>query len=278
MRRLKFLVILALLALLGGWTAFGQEVSTPLLNCAEFQNGSRSDTCVWTSSDEQITLGKGRKLTLTATNSWSSTHRIQLGVVFSTTPSQWESGVWSLATFYTFTDKWGNVSSGSAMGVTVWLDPGQTGVISFQAAKGCDVHGQNCQKEPDSEITVSGLVRFGLLGASSEVLRGLKSPVLETKDTQTGTITRMTLEQSEIPVATIKTTPSSGSVGVSWSSSIAGPVVRVYRNGSFLWNQTLKGSETDWSVPSGANQYCIRAVNPDWSESGDLACSMAVIQ
>ncbi|MFA5791682.1 MAG: hypothetical protein WC884_01450 [Candidatus Paceibacterota bacterium] len=281
MRQLKFLVILVLLALLGGWTAIGQTV-----DCAEFKSfpafftTGEGNICGWFSIFTPIQFGKGWITTFSAENSWASAHRVQAGFVFNATPSQREAGIWDIATYYTYSDKWGNVSSGSAMGMTVWLDPGQVSTILLQAAKGCDIHGQNCEKAPDPEITVSGLVLFGFYAASPEVLRALKSPSLQMENLETGVILTITFQKPKPPaLATIVATATTGGVQVSWTAVNApNGVVSIYLNGKPLWNQLPKGTETDWGVPLGTHRYCIRAVNPDWTETDDLACSQIVVQ
>jgi len=278
MRQLKFLVILVLLALLGGWTAVGQTI-----DCAEFKSfpaffdTGEGNICGWHSIPIPIQFGKGWITSFSVKNSWASAHRVQFGWAMNPTQDQRDAGVWSLTGFYQ-----DSTGSGLTQASSRWLNPNQVSVTTLQPAKGCNAQGQMCENAPDPNIFRSGVVIFGFYGASPEILRALESPALRMENLETGVILTVTFQKPKPlappPPATIATNQSSGSVNVSWSSSIAGPVVRIYRNGQFLWNQILKGSETDWSVPSGTHQYCIRSVNADWTESGDIACSSVVVQ
>ncbi|MFA5791962.1 MAG: DUF2341 domain-containing protein [Candidatus Paceibacterota bacterium] len=72
------------------------------------------------------------------------------------------------------------------------------------------------------------------------------------------------------------------SIIVSWTSTnVANPpnVIKIYKNGVFLWNQNANtsSSETDWNVPQGTYEYCVRAVNADNTETGNLACSTTTV-
>jgi hypothetical protein len=84
------------------------------------------------------------------------------------------------------------------------------------------------------------------------------------------------------PTATISSPASCTAqcnVAVSWTSTNVynhnPSIVKIYKNGNFLWNQTgnTPGSATDGNMPQGTYQYCIRAVNSDWSETSNLACT-----
>ena len=87
------------------------------------------------------------------------------------------------------------------------------------------------------------------------------------------------------PSGTISSTASCTApcnVAVSWTSQyVANPpnLVKIYKNGAFLWNQTANtpGSETDWSVPTGSYPYCLKAVNADYSETQLLPCSNTTV-
>ncbi|MFA5792059.1 MAG: hypothetical protein WC884_03415 [Candidatus Paceibacterota bacterium] len=84
------------------------------------------------------------------------------------------------------------------------------------------------------------------------------------------------------PSATITSTQSCTApcnANVSWTSSNVynnnPAIVTIYKNGASLWNQAgnISGSQTDWNLPQGTYQYCIRAVTSNWSNTGNLACS-----
>ncbi len=85
------------------------------------------------------------------------------------------------------------------------------------------------------------------------------------------------------PSATISTSPTSCTencnVTVSWNSSNVENIVRIYRNGAFWINATANasGSATDWTLPAGTYEYCIRAVNNSWVEGGNLACATTTV-
>jgi hypothetical protein len=90
--------------------------------------------------------------------------------------------------------------------------------------------------------------------------------------------------QTYSPTATISSTASCTApcnAQVNWSSqNVAPTTVKIYKNGTFLWNQTqnISGSQTDWNLIQGSYRYCIRAENADWtSETGDLACSTTTV-
>ena len=102
--------------------------------------------------------------------------------------------------------------------------------------------------------------------------------------TSCGGTTTPTPTQTYSPTATISSTPSCTapcSAVVNWTSSgVAPTTVKIYKNGSFIWNQlpNVSGSETDWSLSQGTYRYCIRAENSNWtSETGDLACSTTTV-
>jgi hypothetical protein len=85
------------------------------------------------------------------------------------------------------------------------------------------------------------------------------------------------------PSATISTNPTSCTENcnatVSWTSSNVENIVRIYRNGVFWINaaSSTPGSATDWTLPAGTYEYCIRAVNNSWVESANLACATTTV-
>src|SRR3989338_8690464 len=81
------------------------------------------------------------------------------------------------------------------------------------------------------------------------------------------------------PTASITSTSSCTApcnVNLSWTSNNIPNLIKIYRNGTFLWNRTANlqnDNEVDWDQPVGTYTYCIRSIDNNWSESGNLACS-----
>ena len=81
------------------------------------------------------------------------------------------------------------------------------------------------------------------------------------------------------PTASITSTSSCAApcnVNLSWTSNNIPNLIKIYRNGTFLWNRTANlqnDNEVDWDQPVGTYTYCIRSIDNNWSESGNLACS-----
>src|SRR3989344_3467514 len=81
------------------------------------------------------------------------------------------------------------------------------------------------------------------------------------------------------PTASITSTSSCTApcnVNLSWTSNNVPNLIKIYRNGTFLWNRTANlqnDNEVDWDQPVGTYTYCIRSIDNNWSESGNLACS-----
>src|SRR3989338_1937814 len=79
--------------------------------------------------------------------------------------------------------------------------------------------------------------------------------------------------QTEVYTASISASPASCSSpcspNISWSSNSPN-IVKIYRNGSFLWNQSPSGQATDWSLSEGTYAYTIRVVDSSWQETTDL--------
>jgi len=84
------------------------------------------------------------------------------------------------------------------------------------------------------------------------------------------------------PTASISSSPQTCTapctINLNWSSSNVATIVKIYKNGNFWTNQTgnQAGSESDWNVGVGSHRYCIRAVDGNWTESGDLACTNSI--
>ena len=86
------------------------------------------------------------------------------------------------------------------------------------------------------------------------------------------------------PTATITSTSSCTApcnALVSWTSAgLAPTTLKIYKNGTFIWNQipNVSDSATDWGLSQGTYRYCARAENANWtSETGDLACSTTTV-
>src|SRR3990167_8191956 len=81
------------------------------------------------------------------------------------------------------------------------------------------------------------------------------------------------------PTANINSTPTCTApcnVNLTFTSNNVPNLIKIYRNGTFLWNRTANlqnDNEVDWDQPVGTYTYCIRSVDNNWSESGNLACS-----
>src|SRR3989344_3829054 len=81
------------------------------------------------------------------------------------------------------------------------------------------------------------------------------------------------------PTASITSTSSCAApcnVNLTFTSNNIPNLIKIYRNGTFLWNRTANlqnDSEVDWDQPVGAYTYCIRSIDNNWFESGNLACS-----
>jgi uncharacterized repeat protein (TIGR01451 family) len=142
---------------------------------------------------------------------------------------------------------------------------------------------QTVQNDQEIEQLLSGL--------SASTTYYYRIEVTNEYGTDNGSVRSFTTPACNNPIPPSKTPPSGSitstptctdpcNVSVSWSSDHIDTIVRIFRNGTFIWNQTanISSSEIDYSMATGTYIYCIRGVDSNWVDSKDLACSTTTVQ
>ncbi len=98
-------------------------------------------------------------------------------------------------------------------------------------------------------------------------------------DCKTVTVGAQAKQNATATISSTQNCTAPCDVQINWNSNNVGSIVRIYKNGQVLWNQSanVSGSEKDWNMQAGTYRYCIRAVGNNWSESGDLNCSTTTV-
>jgi hypothetical protein len=170
MRLITAFVVMLLGVLCGTQNVLGQET-----RCKEFVL-TQAGFC-WSSFVTPVRFGGGWAVTVKGRNAGAEAPGVvQFSWGFSPDPVARAAGVWSLIA-YTTADP--PMQAVICDGGGIWLVPDKSDTLVFVPAKGCDVHGQNCQNAPDPTVLAVGMIEVGYMADTPEALRGLTAPVVE---------------------------------------------------------------------------------------------------